>query len=197
MTGQDSSRPRDAFGNAPALGPDVDDERQPGLTRGQMRWARDRAEEGFSARAIARIAGVDHSTIRRTAARLGWDVSWGRRREGPPTADPAAPESPPTGASGAVSGPQPSSGPRDRPPAPIAPRATPRPASVRPEPGPPQDERSARLWHCRRCGLSGFDPNRGPSRAWHSRSVCDATVARLDVGLEGGRRERPPWELEW
>lgn len=206
MIGQDPSRARGASGNDP--GPDHDAltrdhdveenglDEEPDLSPAQWRWARARAEEGFAARAIARVLNVHHPKITRAAVRGGWAVPWGRPAPSPSTADPAAPESPPTGASGPASGPQPPPGPRDRRPGPVAPRGAPRPAPVRPELGPPQDERSARLWHCRRCGLVGFDPNRG-ARAWHDRTICDAKVRRLDAGLEGTRRERPPWEARW
>lgn len=49
---------------------------------------------------------------------------------------------------------------------------------------PPGDEQAARVWRCRRCGLRGFVPNRGPANAWHSQALCDVTVARLNAGLD-------------
>ncbi len=191
MTGQGPSRPRDASENAPALGPDVDDEHQPDLSPAQWRWARDRAEDGFAARAIARILGVDHSTIRRAAKRLGWDVAWGRPAPSPPPVDPAPPESPPTGPCGPVSGPA----PRDRPAAARATTGPAKPAPVRAATGPPQDERLARAWICGRCKKVGFNPNR--REPWHTPETCAARMAHLDRVLDDRPRERPPWELGW
>ncbi len=194
-----TSRTRGAFGNDPGPDHDVEEDgpdEEPDLSPAQWRWARARAEEGFAARAIARVLGVHHPKILRAAVRGGWAVSWGRPAPSPPPADPEAPEPPPTGASGAVSGPAPPSAPIDRPAAARAATAPAKPAPLRPEPGPPDDERSARLWVCTRCKKVGYDPNRG-ARAWHTPETCEARMTHLDRVLDDRPRERPPWEMSW
>lgn len=178
------SRPRDASANAPTVGPsghDADhDEREPGLTPKEWRWAYDRAREGFSARSIARILDVPHSTILRAAKRNGWPVRWSR---------PVPSPSPPA----AAAGPERPSPPRGPSPAPVAPQTVPE----RPPLGPPRNERAARLWVCSRCRQVGFDPNRGAIRAWHTALLCDERMSRLDRVLDDSPRERPLWEMPW
>lgn len=151
-------------------------EREPnssGLSADYWRWARERAEEGFSARSIARRLGTPHSTILRGAARWGWDVAWGRPDEKPAQDDARPPSAPVSDAR------EPETGERssERPETLRSPSTTPAPI------GPPGHEASARLWHCSRCRLAGFDPNRG-ARAWHSPELCDERLARLDAGLD-------------
>ncbi len=169
-----------------------------GLTAHEWRWARERAEEGFPARSIARRLDVAHSSILRAAARSGWDVAWGREQEvDATTAEEVEGNDDAADADLHVSELQDEREPVNAPAAPQI--ATDEPLGERQHEagaqgrereawGPPEDEASARLWHCRRCGLSGFDPNRR-GREWHTREVCDARLARLDRGLDD--RPRP------
>ncbi len=159
-----------------------------GLTAHEWRWARERAKEGFSARSIARRLDVPHSTILRAAVRWGWDVAWGRERE-QGGGDLGAPEA------------EEQQKPVDEP---AGPQIEPQVSECQREAGerereewrPPDDEASARLWHCRRCGLSGFNPNRR-RREWHTEAICDERLARLDRGLNDSPRpldlRRCPW----
>jgi hypothetical protein len=156
-------------------------------------WARARAavEDGASFREVAEELGVAHTTLSRAAARAGWTVPV------PPWEVGDAAD-----ADLHVTEPQGEQEPVDEPARlqiePQGPRSE-REAGAREREAwePPEDEQSARLWHCRRCGLSGFDANRGPARAWHSQEVCDVRLARLDAALDDSPRPldvmRCPW----
>lgn len=159
---------------------------EPGEARPLRGLTRSAVARGDSFREVAERLGTYHSTVARAARREGWfipaDVEAAVEVTGAPHRGPVvAPSAPPT-----------PSGQEDRPPAPQ--RPTVRPVVA----GPPGDERSARVWHCRRCGLSGFDPNRGPAREWHTQAVCDAKVECLDAGFEeGGPGKHPAWRSGW
>ncbi len=156
-------------------------------------WARARAavEDGASFREVADELGIAHTTLSRAAARDGWTVPAPPWEVGDATdaelhvsesEEQRAPVQAPTG-------------PQVEPQGPLGERR--REAGAQEREGPPEDERSARLWHCRRCGLSGFDPNRGPARAWHSQEVCDARLARLDRGLDDRPRPVDVMTVRW
>ncbi len=158
--------------------------------------ARRRLAAGESARAIARDLNVAASTVTRAVAR---EASRSVEHDDA-SQRPAPAPSPPSAPSGPASGPATPSG-HDRRPRPLigaraAPEAPPRPVP-RPVLGPPDDERSARLWHCPRCGLAGFDPNRGPARAWHDQTVCDEKLARLDRALDDRPRPVDLMTVQW
>ncbi len=128
--------------------------------------------------------GVAHTTLSRAAARAGWTV---------PT--PPWEVNDAAGADLHVLEPQDErepvdepAGPQIEPQEPLVEREREAQGWEREAGGPPEDEQSARLWHCRRCGLSGFDPNRR-GREWHTRELCDVRLARLDRGL--GDSPRP------
>ncbi len=171
------------------------------LSPEQWAWAKASAEAGNSARSIARRLGVHPSKVTRAAERGDWVAAW--RTGSAPGGAVAPPEAPGSGHTG--EGPRGAEidqegveiGPRGPIPWAPAPAGQGAPAGRRlPSPGVPDDERAARLWHCRRCGLSGFDPNRR-GREWHTDEVCDGRLRRLDAGFAAVERERPVWAMPW
>ncbi len=150
--------------------------------------AREAVEVGHeSFRQVAERLGVHHTAVGRAAKREGWVLpphrpglsAWEGIEDGPEAAQTDHHTE-------ALPGPQIDAerpiGDGER--AVLAQGPTPQEAW-----GPPEDERSARLWVCARCKLVGYDPNRGEARAWHTKTVCDARIARLDRALDD--RPRP------
>ncbi len=157
-------------------------------------WSEARAavEEGHeSFREVAERLGVSHSAVSRAARREAWVLpphrpglsAW----EGLEEEAAAAPVTI-SGATGAVEGDdstQASPGPQIDAERPIGERER---AVMAPGPapqevwGPPDDERSAKLWVCPRCKRVGYDVNR--REPWHTPESCDRRMAHLDDALD-------------
>ncbi len=155
------------------------------LSREQWAHARAAVEDGASCREVAVELGVHHGTVSRAAKRDGWRVL------PPPWVTGAAAD-----ADLHVSEPQDEREPVDAPArpqielqGPLGERQHEAGAQGREREvwGPPEDERSARLWVCGRCKRVGYDPNR--REPWHTPESCDRRMAHLDAVLDD--RPRP------